>query len=71
VARVELERTIVREGASSEGLGSELAIHTVAERVEALKAAERVLYEAVQAKAPRPLSTDLALPTRPTPMKAQ
>ena len=41
-----------REAAGSDGLGSaELAIHSAAERVDALRTAERVLYEAVRARA--------------------
>ena len=54
-ARAEVYGMTEREAVASDGVGSaELAMHSAAERVDALRAAELALYEAVRAKvAPR------------------
>ena len=49
LARAEVEKITESKRVGSDALDSaELAIHGVAERVEALKAAEQVLYRAIQ-----------------------
>jgi hypothetical protein len=62
-ARAEFEWTTEREPAS-DGIGSaELAIYGAVERAEALRTAERALYDAVKAKALRRAPTSVREPT--------